>query len=141
MTKQPNTSFLPIIVTLFLALLQTGCATVSTAPACPANTQNLPDCPPLNAVVDTEIERIYEYRTWKTPKEVGEDPIDYGINADVPVQGARGKIIGPDNEGAIDSLAAKLWLIENAEHTIDFGYYILHRISSVTPWSAPCVTL
>ncbi|MDH3902892.1 MAG: phospholipase D-like domain-containing protein, partial [Xanthomonadales bacterium] len=66
----------------------------------------------------------YEYRTWKPPKEVGEDPVAYGVNADIPVQGARGKILGPDDEGAIDSLAAKLWMIENARHTIDFGYYI-----------------
>jgi phosphatidylserine/phosphatidylglycerophosphate/cardiolipin synthase-like enzyme len=93
-------------------------------PACPADRQNLPDCPPLSAVVDEHIEHIYEYRTWKSPRELGEDPIAFGMSADIPIQGARGKILGPDDEGAIDSLAVKLWMIENAEHTIDFGYYI-----------------
>jgi len=84
----------------------------------------MPDCPPLTAVVDKEIEQIYKNRTWVSPEELGEDPIAYGMNANIPVQGARGKILGPDDEGAIDSLAVKLWLIENAEHTIDFAYYI-----------------
>jgi phosphatidylserine/phosphatidylglycerophosphate/cardiolipin synthase-like enzyme len=110
-------------LTLF-ALLQAGCATTPLAPSCPANTQDLPDCPPLSAVVDPEIERIYEYRTWKSPRELERDPISVGVNADIPIQGARGKILGPDDAGALNSLAAKLWMIENAEHSIDFGYYI-----------------
>lgn len=124
MTKQIKKTFLSIFGALFLAQLLAGCATTPTPPACPANTQNLPDCPPLTAVVDPVVEEFYEYRTWKAPKELEEDPIEYGMNADIPVQGARGKILGPDDEGAIDSLAVKLWMIENAEHTIDFGYYI-----------------
>jgi phosphatidylserine/phosphatidylglycerophosphate/cardiolipin synthase-like enzyme len=74
--------------------------------------------------VDEDIEYIYDYRTWKSPRELGEDPIAYGMNADIPIQGALGKVLGPNDEGALDSLAAKLWMIENAEHTIDFGYYI-----------------
>lgn len=114
----------PVVAVLLLGLLQAGCATTPAEPVCPADRQNLPDCPPLTAIVDQDIERIYAYRTWKSPKELGDDPIAYGMNADIQVQGARGKILGPDDEGAIDSLAAKLWMIENAEHTIDFGYYI-----------------
>jgi phosphatidylserine/phosphatidylglycerophosphate/cardiolipin synthase-like enzyme len=113
-----------IFTILFLSVLQAGCATTASTPACPPGTQNLPDCPPLQAVVDDDVEHIYQYRTWKSPKELGKDPITYGMNADIPVQGARGKILGPDDEGAIDSLAVKLWMIENAGHTIDFGYYI-----------------
>lgn len=109
---------------LLAMLLQAGCATAPTSPTCPAGTQNLPDCPPLSAVVDPKIEELYQYRTWKPPKELEEDPIEFGMNADIPVQGARGKILGPDDEGAIDSLAVKLWMIEHAEHSIDFGYYI-----------------
>ena len=115
----------PLLIAVFvLNILQIGCATTPKTPVCPADTQNLPDCPPLSAVVDQDIEFIYAYRTWKSPKELGDDPIAYGMNADIPVQGARGKILGPDDEGAIDSLAVKLWMIENAQHTIDFGYYI-----------------
>ena len=115
-----STLFLSLLVSLLLA----GCATVPSAPVCPPNTQQLADCPPLSAVVDEKIEDIYAYRTWKPPKELGKDPVAYGVNADIPIQGAGGKILGPDDEGAIDSLAAKLWMIENARHTIDFGYYI-----------------
>jgi len=124
MISQSRLRYAPLISLLIIGLFQVGCATVPTEPACPANTQNLPDCPPLTAIVDEEIEHIYAYRTWVSPKELGEDPIAYGMNADIPVQGAQGKILGPDDEGAIDSLAAKLWMIENAEHTIDFAYYI-----------------
>jgi len=124
MIKQLCNKYSPVVTVLIFGLLQAGCATTPAEPACPADRQNLPDCPPLAAVVDEDIEHIYDYRTWKTPKELGEDPIIYGMNADIPVQGARGKILGPDDEGAIDSLAVKLWMIENAEHTIDFGYYI-----------------
>ncbi len=113
-----------LIAVFLVNILLIGCTTTPQAPDCPTGTQSLPDCPPLSAVVDTDIERIYEYRTWKPPKELAEDPIAFGMNAEIPVQGARGKILGPDDEGAIDSLAVKLWMIENAEHTIDFGYYI-----------------
>ena len=109
---------------LLVALLQFGCATTTKAPTCPADRQNLPDCPPLHAIQDSEIERIYEYRTWIPAKEMTKDPIALGMNYEIPIQGAKGKILGPDDHGAIDSLAAKLWLIENAEHTLDFGYYI-----------------
>lgn len=124
MISQLRINYIPLISVLMIGLFQAGCATVPTGPDCPANTQNLPDCPPLTAIVDEKIEHIYKYRTWVSPKELGEDPIAYGMNADIPVQGARGKILGPDNEGAIDSLAAKLWMLQNAEHTIDFAYYI-----------------
>ena len=124
MTKPLHLKQYLSLLALFLVLLQAGCATVANEPLCPAGTQSLPDCPPLEAVVDKDIEHIYSYRTWKSPKELGEDPIAFGMNADIPIQGARGKILGPDNEGAIDSLAVKLWMIENAGHTIDFGYYI-----------------
>jgi hypothetical protein len=123
-TKSFHTQNILVATALVFALLQAACTTIPAEPDCPVNTQNLPDCPPLDAVIDKDVEHIYEYRTWKSPKELGEDPIAYGMNADIPVQGARGKILGPDDEGAIDSLAVKLWMIENAEHTIDFGYYI-----------------
>jgi putative cardiolipin synthase len=109
---------------LLFILFFTGCATAPSEPDCPTNTQNLPDCPPLSAVVDENIERIYKYRTWKSPKELDDDPIAYGMNADIPIQGAQGKILGPDDSGALESLAVKLWMIENAEYTIDFAYYI-----------------
>ncbi len=113
-----------ILFSLILIALQIGCASVPTEQVCPANTQSLPDCPPLTAVQDSRVDEFYKYRTWVSPKQLEEDPIAFGMNADIPIQGARGKILGPTDEGAIDSLAVKLWMLENAEHTIDFGYYI-----------------
>ena len=124
MINQVRTSYSGVIGILLSVLLQAGCATAPTTPSCPAGTQNLPDCPPLGAVVDPKTEHFYKYRTWKSPAELERDPIEVGVTADVPVQGARGKILGPDDKGAMDSLVAKLWMIENAEHTIDFAYYI-----------------
>ncbi len=103
------------MLALVFVFLQVGCATVSTVPVCPANTQNLPDCPPLSAKQDAVIDKIYKNRTWISAKELGEDPIAYGMNVDIPIQGARGKILGPTDEGAIDSLAVKLWMLEHAE--------------------------
>ena len=116
--------YLPTIILILLSSVQFGCATTRSGPACPADTQNLPDCPPISAVIDPEIEQIYANRTWQRPGDLGDDPIAFGIDYDLPIQGARGKILGPDDEGAINSLAVKLWMIENAEHSIDFGYYI-----------------
>lgn len=124
MIKSPTSLCATLFAGLIVSMLQVGCATVPSAPVCPANTQQLADCPPLSAVVDAKVEEIYASRAWKPPEEVGEDPVAYGINADIPIQGARGKILGPDDEGTVDSLVAKLWMIENAKHTIDFGYYI-----------------
>jgi len=57
-------------------------------------------------------------------KELDVDPIELGKQADIPVQHARTKFLGPNDHAAIDSLAVKIWMIENAEHTIDFTYYI-----------------
>lgn len=115
MIKKPGFLTPGGVVGLLFCVLQAGCASTPSTPACPANTQNLPDCPPLSAVIDSEIERIYEYRTWVSPRKLEEDPVAFGVNADIPIQGAQAKILGPDDEGAIDSLAAKLWMIENAE--------------------------
>ena len=120
--KPARNILLPLALTF--VLLQIGCANAPKQTACPVNTQNLPDCPPLSAVQDAEIDKIYTSRTWISPKELDEDPIAFGMNVDIPIQGARGKILGPSDEGAIDSLAAKLWMLENAKHTIDFAYYI-----------------
>ena len=112
-----------IALLLITLLLLASCATTSQK-ACPAGTQNLPDCPPLNAIDDPEINELYESRTWLPSKEIEEDLIELGKQADIPIQHARTKFLGPTDHAAIDSLAVKLWMIENAGHTIDFTYYI-----------------
>jgi len=112
-----------IILICSVLVLLASCAMTSQK-ACPAGTQNLPDCPPLNAIDDPEINELYESRTWLPSKEIEEDLIELGKQADIPIQHARTKFLGPTDHAAIDSLAVKLWMIENADHTIDFTYYI-----------------
>ena len=113
-------------ITLFLAIALTlgACASTPRQEPCPTGTQNLPSCPPLGAVDDPFINELYEQRTWKDVRKLDVDPIELGKEADIPVQHARTKYLGPTDHAAIDSLAVKLWMIENAEHTIDFTYYI-----------------
>jgi phosphatidylserine/phosphatidylglycerophosphate/cardiolipin synthase-like enzyme len=101
-----------------------ACATTPRQEACPPGTQDLPSCPPLGAIDDPFINQLYERRTWVAAKDLDVDPIEFGKTADIPVQHARTKFLGPSDHAAIDSLAVKLWMIENAEHTIDFTYYI-----------------
>jgi putative cardiolipin synthase len=73
------------------------------------------------------ITRIYDYRTWYPPAELPFNPIGLGKQVDIPVNDARTKIIGPTYEDALDSLAAKIWMIENATHSVDLVYYIFKR--------------
>jgi len=108
------------VVLLFL----TSCAVTPRQEACPADTRDLPGCPPLSAVDDPEINELYEARTWTPARDTEKDLIELGKKADIPVQHARTRYLGPSAHAAIDSLAVKLWMIENAEHTIDFTYYI-----------------
>lgn len=73
------------------------------------------------------VTMIYDQRTWIPPRELDFDPIGYADKAAIPINEARTKIIGPAYEDALNSLAAKIWMIENAEHTIDAVYYIFSR--------------
>lgn len=118
---------LPKIILIFLLLSLTSC--ISTAPLeeCPAGTQNLPDCPPAFAEDDPGINQLYADRTWVPPQDLEMDLIELGKQAEIPIQQARTKILGPSDEDALNSLAAKLWMIERAEHTIDVVYYIFKR--------------
>ncbi|MFC1796796.1 hypothetical protein ACFL1V_06830, partial [Pseudomonadota bacterium] len=111
-----------IVLSMLLAL--GACATTSRQESCPPGRQNLPSCPPIGAVDDPFINKLYQDRTWVAAKNLGFDPIELGKTADIPVQFAHTKYLGPTDHEAIDSLAVKLWMIENAEHTIDFTYYI-----------------
>lgn len=115
---------LRIIFILAPVFLLASCATATKQDVCPPGTRNLPDCPPLEAVDDPEVNEIYRSRTWLPADEVPVDLVELGKEAEIPVQNARTKFLGPSVHAAIDSLAVKLWMIENAEHTIDFTYYI-----------------
>lgn len=111
-----------LLCLLFLTF--SGCSIVPEDQKCPPNTLNLPDCPPADAVDDETVNQIYNIRTWVPPSEITTDPITLGEEAQIPVNSARVKIIGPSHAEAMTSLAAKIWLIEHAEHSIDMTYYI-----------------
>ncbi|MBW2666130.1 MAG: hypothetical protein JRE13_07550, partial [Deltaproteobacteria bacterium] len=113
-----------LIPALALLATITGCASLGPPEVCPAGTQDLPDCPPIGAIVDPTISALYDNRTWIPPGELAADPIELGKNAKIPIQSAEVRFVGSTNEDALNSLAAKIWLIENAQHTIDATYYI-----------------
>ncbi len=70
------------------------------------------------------IERLQDSRTWLPYSQLTRDPVEIGKEIGIPVQNAMIKLLGPSREDASRSLAAKIWLIEHAEHTIDMVYYI-----------------
>ncbi len=71
--------------------------------------------------------RHYEYRTWHPPEAIPFNPIEVGKSLQAPINQARAKAIGPEYQDSVQSLAAKLWLIENAQYSIDMAYYIFKR--------------
>jgi phosphatidylserine/phosphatidylglycerophosphate/cardiolipin synthase-like enzyme len=72
-------------------------------------------------------EKNYELRTWVPNKELDFDPVRTGQDIRVPINYTWAKIIGPEYEESVRSLATKLWLIENARYTADAVYYIFKR--------------
>lgn len=113
---------------LVLFLLALGaCATAPQQPPCPEGRLDLQDCPPDGAVRDLDVDSHYQRRTRADAAALNIDPIKLGMNADVPTNNALGKIIGSSYEDSIRSLAAKIWLVDNAVHTVDAAYYIFKR--------------
>lgn len=110
---------------LCLALALSACVSVDTPPgSCPAGTQSLPNCPPLDAVEDESVSAWYRARTWLPADEWDQDPVRLGIEAEIPIQSARIKLLGTSERDALYSLAAKLHMIDQAQHSIDAVYYI-----------------
>jgi phosphatidylserine/phosphatidylglycerophosphate/cardiolipin synthase-like enzyme len=70
------------------------------------------------------INLLYDSRTWVHHRNLADDPNELGITIETPVQFADIKFLGPSEEDALQSLALKIWMIENADHTIDSVYYI-----------------
>ena len=108
---------------LFLALVALFIAGCATPSACPDG----PGCIPDNAIDDARIAELHDFRTWTRPEEMEFDPILAGIEAEIPIQDAAAKLLGPSQEDSLRSIAAKIWMIDNAEHTIDLAYYIFKR--------------
>jgi phosphatidylserine/phosphatidylglycerophosphate/cardiolipin synthase-like enzyme len=121
MTKRHRN--IPILLVFAFAL--SACASYRIAPDdCPVGTQKLEGCPPLEAVVDEEIAALYAERTWIDPSELDVDAVTIARDAEIPINRVNAKFIGSTDSAGLTSLAAKIWLIENAEHTVDVMYYI-----------------
>ncbi len=118
--------YLRILQLVIIAVFLNACASIP-GQQCPAGTQKLPDCPPAEAVDDEKINAIYELRTWVPPSKLTIGSVKFGEEAEIPINSADAKIIGPRHDEALDSLATKIWLIENAEHTVDVTYYIFNN--------------
>lgn len=101
----------------FAALMLSSCADLSQKP----------DTVPESLKSDDFVTRNYDHRTWVAPDEMTFDPIGVGSVSDIPVNRARTKIIGPSYQDALNSLAAKIWMIDNAQYTVDLVYYIFKR--------------
>lgn len=67
---------------------------------------------------------LMESRRWREADELDKDYLKLASETLLPVQKANVKVIGTEQQDAIKSLAAKIFLIENAKHTIDMTYYI-----------------
>ena len=70
------------------------------------------------------IHALYDSRNWMTEEKLSEDPLQFGKEAKIPILNEGIKILSPSDDDALRSLALKIWLIENAQHTIDMVYYI-----------------
>jgi len=128
------------IAAMTALLAVSGCATMSIAPdKCPEGTQKLENCPPLEAINDPEVDRWFKYRTWMPASQLDIDPIQLGIEAEIPVQSARAKLIGSTDMEALQSLAAKIRMIDRAEHSVDAVYYIFKAdLAGVSMLGALC---
>jgi hypothetical protein len=115
-----------LAVLLITALcLVTGCATTDIpADKCPPDRQALENCPPPEAIDDPGLNAWYDARTALPARLSHADPISLGIESQIPVQGARAKLLGSSEDEAIRSLTAKIHMIENAGHSVDAVYYI-----------------
>jgi len=121
MTPSPSR----LLLAGLLLLLVAGCSTTGKQQLLPLETTRvLLDEASANAGNEVYIGQLLESRTWVPFRQLDADPIELGKRARIPVQNEEVKILGPSQEDSLRSLALKLWMIEQAEHTIDVVYYI-----------------
>ncbi len=85
------------------------------------------NCPAPESIDDPFIADLAKRRQWYDSRELGEvgiEPAEVARTFDIPVNNAVGKVIPPTDDGSQDSLALKIWMIEQARHTVDAIYYI-----------------
>ena len=116
---------LRIFLLLPLVVLIVACATPGTDQIHPLkSTRQLLDEADTHAGNEEFIRQLREARTWVPHGQLTEDPIEIGKNAKIPIQHEQVKVLGPTREDALRSLALKVWLIEQAQHTVDMVYFI-----------------
>ncbi|MDH3987061.1 MAG: phospholipase D-like domain-containing protein, partial [Gammaproteobacteria bacterium] len=117
--------FLRIFLLLPAMLVLVACATTGADQVHPLKStrQLLAEAGTL-AGNEEFIRQLRDARTWVPYRRLTEDPIEVGKNAKIPIQHEQVKILGPSREDALRSLALKVWLIEQAQHTVDMVYFI-----------------
>ena len=118
-------TFLRIFLLLPLVLLIAACAAPGTHQTHPLKSgrQLLVEAS-TNAGNEEYIRQLRDSRTWVPYGQLAEDPIEIGKSAKIPVHHEQVKILGPSRDDALRSLALKVWLIEQAQHTVDMAYFI-----------------
>ena len=112
---------------VFFALLATACSSrgkVQTAPLPLHATRQMIQEINSNRADVPNMDLLYESRTWISPQNLTLDPVEAAKNVFIPTTRDSVKILGPYGDDPLRSLALKIWMIENAQHTIDAVYYI-----------------
>ena len=79
---------------------------------------------PEGAITDPRTQQHMEERRWRPEDELKRDYIKLASESSLPIQDALVKVIGTDSTSAVQSIADKIYLIENAKYTVDLTYYI-----------------
>ncbi len=110
---------------LYLFLLLSACTSTDTQQAAPLEaTERLLTSAIRNDDPTHFIQQLYESRTWIHHNKLRVNTAELSVSVEVPVRNAGVKLVGPSTDDALRSLALKIWMIENAEHTVDAVYYI-----------------
>ncbi len=118
---------LGVFFTLFLAGCATSIPTSQTPENCLETNQTSALCPPVGAIQDDALEKLHNERRFEFAKELPINLIEFARDNKAPNNKANMKFIGSTDQDSINALAARLWMIENAEHTIDLVYYIFRN--------------
>ena len=122
----PLKKLLAVFLAGVVAVLLQACAT-TPAPSCEAGTLPAARCPAPGAIDDAFISELLDRRQWYSSRDLRElaiEPTETARTYETPIQNAVGKLVPPTDTGALDSLALKIWMIEQARHTVDAAYYI-----------------
>ena len=114
--------FLLVILILYLS----GCTTPSVQESFDVfdTSRELLKTAGVNKGNEEYIRLLHQSRTWIPEHQLTEDPLEVGKNAKIPISHEDVKVLGPSEDDALNSLALKIWMTENAQHTIDVVYYI-----------------